>query len=51
MNIQLNILEAIEQEVRSEKPYRNALGELLPWEKPDYLDMKAQEVQYEKYRR
>lgn len=41
---QLNIFEEIEKieteekkAEQAEKPYHNGLGQLLPWEEPDYL--------------
>lgn len=34
---QLTLIDEIEQKKKETKPYRNGLGELLPWEEPEYL--------------
>jgi hypothetical protein len=33
---QLNVFEEIKREEEAKKPYRNAMGELLPWEEEEY---------------
>lgn len=44
-NEQLDLLGKIEEVKKVETPYRNGLGELLPWEEPEYLEKLAK---YEK---
>ncbi len=34
---QLNIFVEVEKQIEREKPYQNGLGQLLPWEEPEYL--------------
>lgn len=46
MNAQLNLIEKIEEIKIAEMPYRNAMGELLPWEKPKYTKQKRK-IYYE----
>ncbi len=38
MNVkQLSLLTILEEKEQVDMPYRNADGELLPWEEPEYL--------------
>ena len=49
--MQLTIFEEMKKQEEAEKPYRNGMGELLPWEEPKYINSKANRHPFKNYER